>query len=168
MALNRSSKFNIDDGLFKENTPVEKVDTKTNNKETLLHEKKENLKEEKDTNSKKRLKDVSPIKLDTPNLRVYKKEEKKEKPIKPRINTKSKTYTIDDDLYNLMAATVKLLRENNVRNEENGSLISESAFIRKAIRLELNRLFDANGEEFKKQAEEYIKIKETKPVEIKY
>ncbi len=124
MALNRSSKFGAEEGLF-------------------ASKEENSAKEEPVVISKQNVVDTT--------VKTYKKKKEEIKPTKKRIHTKSRTYTIDDELYAQLNACVQILRDNDVKNEENGSLISESAFIRKAIRTEIQRLKEVNGPEFEQQ-----------------
>lgn len=126
MALNRTSKFTVDDLFNTENNDIKKTDISN---EAVS-----------DDHSEK-------IPSNT-EIHTFKKEKSIDKPAKKIIGTKSRTYTIDDYTYYLLKATVKVLRDNDVRNEENDSLITESAFIRKAIRTELERVNSLNGASF--------------------
>lgn len=135
MALNKSSKFNAEDGLF------------TKDAQSVI--------------------ETSGVELTLPEAKVFKKHRENVKPKKPIIGTKSRTYTIDDNLYAIMNAVVKVLRDNDVKNEENGSLITESAFIRKAIRTEIDRLYAVNGPDFEQKIKE-LAFPKTEETSIKY
>lgn len=138
MALNRSSKFEVSD-LFansEQQTQDNNEKADDNTVKTI------NNKQKTDDNS------LLPNDIMSDEIKTYKKTEEEKKPVKKKIYTKSRTYTIDDYTYYLMKATVKVLRDNDVRNEENGSLITESAFIRKAVRTEIERVTALNGQGF--------------------
>lgn len=139
MALNKTSKFNVEDGLFSEGTTVELSP---------------DLQE-------------AEIRLPKTEAKTYIKQKEEKKPKKPAINTKSRTYTIDDNLYAIMSAVVKVLRDNDVKNEENGCLITESAFIRRAIRTEIDRLYAVNGPSFEQKIKE-LAFPKTEETSIKY
>lgn len=81
----------------------------------------------------------------------------------------NKTYTIDQGTYDLMNALVRFLRDSKVKDEETGYLINESAFIRRAIRTEMDRVFDSNDEEFSDSVRQYLaKPLKSSPAKITY
>lgn len=81
----------------------------------------------------------------------------------------NRTYTIDQGTYDLMSALVRFMRDSKVKDEETGYLINESAFIRRAIRTEMDRVFDSNDEDFSESVRQYLdKPLKSSPSKITY
>ena len=81
----------------------------------------------------------------------------------------NRTYTIDQGTYDLMSALVRFMRDSKVKDEETGYLINESAFIRRAIRTEMDRVFDSNDEDFSDSVRQYLdKPLKSSPSKITY
>ena len=81
----------------------------------------------------------------------------------------NRTYTIDQGTYDLMSALVRFMRDSKVKDEETGYLINESSFIRRAIRTEMDRVFDSNDEAFSDSVRKYLdKPLKSSPARIPY
>ena len=81
----------------------------------------------------------------------------------------NRTYTIDQGTYDLMSALVRFMRDSKVKDEETGYLINESSFIRRAIRTEMDRVFDSNDEAFSDSVRKYLdKPLKSSPARITY
>jgi hypothetical protein len=81
----------------------------------------------------------------------------------------NRTYTIDQGTYDLMSALVRFMRDSKVKDEETGYLINESSFIRRAIRTEMDRVFDSNDEAFSDSVRKYLdKPLKSSPSRITY